>query len=157
MNSQAICVFNFSKLFYQPYMNQKVTQVVEWNNLTTGYWTQPPLVLINWCGCQGHADVIYWWSKQLSRSRLVTCEVFSYMVPGAKRVIGLRPTGVHSLVRLPKACWWDPNDDRNRHQDQGWSCAKSTPFRTMFFVMFRNANVKSVLRLWCKKDWQTKW
>ncbi len=35
-----------------------VTQVVEWNNLTTG-------------------------------------------------ILGSNPTGVHSLVRLPKACWWD--------------------------------------------------
>ncbi len=25
------------------------------------------------------------------------------------RVIGLRPTGVHALVRLPKVCWWDLN------------------------------------------------
>ncbi len=25
------------------------------------------------------------------------------------RVIGLRPTGVHAVVRLAKACWWDLN------------------------------------------------
>ncbi len=36
-------------------------------------------------------------------------------------VSGLRPTGVHSLVRLPKACWWGLNNGRNSCPGQGWS------------------------------------
>ncbi len=37
------------------------------------------------------------------------------------RVIWPRPTGVHSFVRLPEACWWDLNDGRNSCPGQGWS------------------------------------
>ncbi len=37
---------------------------------------------------------------------------------------GLDPTSVHSLLRLPKACWWDLNDGRNSCPGQGCSRGK---------------------------------
>ncbi len=60
--------------------HEPVTLVVKWNNLTTEILGSTPLVFIHWWGFLRPADETLWWSKQLPRSRLVSCECFSYSI-----------------------------------------------------------------------------
>ncbi len=48
-------------------------------------------------------------------------------------ILGSDPTGVHALVRLPKACWWYLNDGQNSCPGQGWSRVKFS--HTFFFIL----------------------
>ncbi len=80
-----------------------------------GWWDSYPL--------GRHARVLHHRPMVHTRDRESATQVVE-LNKLSTEVLGLDPTGVHSLLRLPKACWWDLNDGRNNFPGQGRSRVK---------------------------------